>query len=194
MLLEVSNIQRKQAVDIAPARIISRGSSLSLFVGQPHDILSKHLGKLVNGQFYQFYSFGRFSMHDIIVYLLKQIGPAHIICGTWSISQESMESLVRLKNRNEILSLRFVLDPRVKVTKAKPLQMLTANFPFVFSSWHAKVTVMENENWKISIVSSQNMTKNPKIERGCIFTDAETFEFDKKVLENELRSGRINND
>ena len=46
---------------------------------------------------------------------------------------------------------------------------------------------MENESWNISIVSSQNMTKNPKIERGCIFTDKETFNFDKNVLNDELQ-------
>ncbi|MFZ4413675.1 MAG: hypothetical protein ACOYOV_11365 [Bacteroidales bacterium] len=185
MLLEINSVKTK--VLATPAKVIVRGTALSVFTGKPHDILSKHLGIIEQGKFYQFYSYGRFSMHDVIVFLLKQIGPAHIICGTWSISQNSIESLVRLKNKNEILSMAFVLDPRVKVTKAKPLQMLTANFPFVFSSWHAKVTVMENESWNISIVSSQNMTKNPKIERGCIFTDKETFNFDKNVLNDELQ-------
>jgi len=192
MLLEISNIKARQMA--VPAKVIVRGTAVSVLKGKPNDILSKHLGKIENGKFYQFYSYGRFSMHDIIIYLLKQIGPCNILCGTWSIAQESINQLVRLKNRNEILSLCFVLDPRVKVTKAKPLQMIMANFPFVFSPWHAKVTVMENEIWNVSIVSSQNMTKNPKIERGCIFTDKETFEFDKNVLLNELhRKGTGNN-
>ena len=184
MLLDLNKIKQKELA--APAKVIVRGTAISVFKGKPHEILSKHLGKIENGKFYQFYCYGRFSMHDVIIYLLKQTGPAHILCGTWSIAQDSIDQLVRLKNKNEILSLGFVLDPRVKVTKAKPLQMIKANFPFVFSPWHAKVTVIYNEYWNISIVSSQNLTKNPKIERGCIFTDKETFEFDKKVLENEL--------
>ena len=185
MLLEIS--KHKEEEKAVQAKVIVRGTAIPVFKGKPHEILSKHLGEIENGKFYQFYSFGRFSMLDVMVYLLKQIGPAHILCGTWSISQESIDQLVRLKNRNEILSLAFVLDPRVKVTKAKPLQMLKANFDFVFSPWHAKVTVMQNEHWSITIVSSQNMTQNPKIERGCIFTDKETYEFDKTVLENELQ-------
>ena len=125
-------------------------------------------------------------MTDVMLHILKQIGPAHILCGTWSVSMESIDQLVKLYKRGGILSLSFVLDPRVKVTKAKPLQMIKANFPLVFKPWHAKVTTMQNQDWNISIVSSQNMTQNPKIERGCIFTDRETFEFDKKVLEHEL--------
>lgn len=186
MLLQVNNINIKSKV-ADPAKVKAGRTALSVFKGKPHDILSKHLGEIENGMFYQFYSFGRFSMHDVITYLLKQTGAAHIIAGTWSISQDSIEQLVRMKNKGEILSMQFVLDPRVKVTKAKPLQMLMANFPFVFSAWHAKVTTIENENWNISIVSSQNMTQNPKIERGCIFTDKETFDFDKQVLTDELQ-------
>ena len=189
MLFEINKIPKPE---VLPAmKVIARGTALSLFVGKPHEILSKHLGKIEQEKFYQFYSYGRFSMHDVIVYILKQIGPAHLICGTWSICQDSMEQLVRMKNKNEILSLAFVLDPRVKVTKAKPLQMLQANFDFVFSSWHAKVTTIQNDQWNISIVSSQNMTRNPKIERGCIFTDLETFNFDNNVLRQELHDKRI---
>ncbi|MFZ4413887.1 MAG: hypothetical protein ACOYOV_12455 [Bacteroidales bacterium] len=186
MLLELNNSVKKNEIAV-PAKVIVRSTAIPFFKGNPHEILSKHLGKIENDKFYQFYSYGRFSMLDVMVFLLKQIGPAHILCGTWSISQESIDQIVRLKNRGEILSLAFVLDPRVKVTKAKPLQMLKANFDFVFSPWHAKVTVMQNENWNISIVSSQNMTQNPKIERGCIFTDKDTYEFDKNVLQDELR-------
>lgn len=186
MILELNNKKKQEEIAV-PAKVMVCGTAISVYKGKPHEILSKHLGEIKNGQFYQFYSFGRFSMLDVMVFLLKQIGPAHILCGTWSISQESIDQIVQMKNKGEILSLSFVLDPRVKVTKAKPLQMLKANFPYVFSSWHAKVSVMQNENWNISIVSSQNMTQNPKIERGCIFTDLPTYEFDKNVLENELR-------
>lgn len=192
MLFDLNNI--KQNDSLVPAKVIVSRTAASVFKGKSNEILSKHLGVIEQGKFYQFYSFGRFSMHDIIVYLIKQIGPAHILCGTWSISQNSIEQLVRLKNRGNILSMQFVLDPRVKVTKAKPLQMLIANFPFVLTAWHAKVTTLENDKWNISVVSSQNMTQNPKIERGCIFTDKDTFEFDKQVLLNELHRRRISID
>ena len=183
-MLDIQNINKKE--DTKPVNLLVSDNFDSTYTGKPHDILNKHLGKIENGKFYQFYSSGRFSMTDVMLHILKQIGPAHILCGTWSVSMESIDQLVKLYKRGGILSLSFVLDPRVKVTKAKPLQMIKANFPLVFKPWHAKVTTMQNNDWNISIVSSQNMTQNPKIERGCIFTDNATFEFDKKVLEHEL--------
>ena len=192
MLLEVNKIKSKEATD--SNKFITLDSVASIFVGKPNEILNKHLGKIENGKFYQFYSSGRFCMTEMIFHLLNQTGPVHLLCGTFSVSMESVDSLVKAHLKGAILSLSFVIDPRMKINKAKPLQMIKANFPVVFSPWHAKVTTMENEDWNISIVSSQNMTQNPKIERGCIFTDKETFNFDKNMLLHELQRKGIRND
>ncbi len=181
------NTKTKKTAATESTKIIVCDEVPSVFVGKPNDILNKHLGEIENGKFYQFYSSGRFSMTDVMLHILRQTGPAHVLCGTWSISQESIDQLLKLYIRGGILSMSFVLDPRIKITKAKPLQMLKANFKYVFKPWHAKVTTIENKDWTISIVSSQNMTQNPKIERGCIFTDQATFNFDKNVLLNELQ-------
>ncbi|MBK6285787.1 MAG: hypothetical protein IPF54_26730 [Draconibacterium sp.] len=54
---------------------------------------------------------------------------------------------------------------------------------------HAKSHLVWNDNWRISVVTSQNATDNPKMERGTIFTDIETFNFDKNALENEFLRG-----
>jgi hypothetical protein len=41
----------------------------------------------------------------------------------------------------------------------------------------------------MTILTSQNATDNPKMERGTIFTDASVFDFDLKTLENEFLRG-----
>jgi hypothetical protein len=71
----------------------------------------------------------------------------------------------------------------------KPFQMIAASFNYRCISVHAKVALLWNDNWKISIITSQNATDNPKLERGIIFTDPEIFEFDYKVLVNEFERG-----
>ena len=93
-----------------------------------------------------------------------------------------IEKIIRKYQKGEILSIRFLLDPRVKVCKAKPLQMLSATFSHKILRVHAKVVTIENEVWKISVVSSQNATTNPKLERGVIFISDEIFNFDKSVF------------
>jgi hypothetical protein len=51
------------------------------------------------------------------------------------------------------------------------------------------VALVWNETWNLSIVTSQNATDNPKLERGVIFTDPAVFNFDKTVLEDAFNRG-----
>ena len=55
---------------------------------------------------------------------------------------------------------------------------------------HAKVALLYNEDWKITVVGSQNATHNPKLERGIIHTGRDIFDFDFKMLNDEFDSQR----
>ena len=155
--------------------------------------LRKQIGILEHNVCINFWSYGSFSLHELMFYILQQTGPAHINMCTWSISQDAIEKIIRKYQKGEILSIRFLLDPRVKVCKAKPLQMLSATFSHKILRVHAKVVTIENEVWKISVVSSQNATTNPKLERGVIFISDEIFNFDKTVFEHEFNTARTGN-
>ena len=135
-----------------------------------------------------FWSYGRWSMHDLMIYILKQTGPADVLVTTWSISEAAVREMLLKHKEGLIKSIKFLIDPRIKVRNPKPLQLLAANFPYKFIACHAKVTTIENENWNISIVSSANMTNNPRFERGVIFPFKEIFEFDKQTILNEFDS------
>lgn len=170
------------------AAVYRRGTPVHRCIGRPQDILRKHLTDIVPNEQIQFWSFGRFAQHDLLFYLLQQTGPAHVEVATWSICTEAMERILRLVSNGSILTIRFILDPRVKVRNPQPLQVLIKNFPYVLTPCHAKVTLIHNEKWKISVVTSQNMTRNPRMERGIINTDSEIFEFDKEVFDATFRS------
>jgi hypothetical protein len=43
--------------------------------------------------------------------------------------------------------------------------MLSTVFDYRCSSIHAKVALVWKDNWNISVVTSQNTTDNPKLER-----------------------------
>lgn len=163
-------------------------------ISNPENRLHEEIGNIHHNEFINFWSFGSYSLHELLFHVLKQTGPAHVNLCTWSISQEAIEQITRKYNNGEILSIKFLLDSRVKVCKAKPLQMIAANFRHAITRIHAKVVTIENENWKISIVSSQNATTNPKIERGMIIISDEIHDFDKQIIENEFRQCTIRND
>ena len=123
-------------------------------------------------------------MAECLVYLLKLIGPSDVSIATWSISELAMRQLLILKNKGIVKSCRFLVDPRVKVRNPKPLQILTQNFEYALVKCHAKVTLIQSEQHHVDIVSSANLSRNPRIERGLIFNNPEVFNFDKKWMDD----------
>ena len=168
---------------------LAKGTSLPTFIADVEKALTRSIGQLENGREHHFYSWGNFNLVRLISYLIKQTGPAHVFMTSYSFSQKSIEQLQHKISKGEILSFRIILDNRVRVMSPKPFQMIASSFNYRCISVHAKVALIWNAQWKITIVTSQNATDNPKLERGTIFTDPEIFNFDLKVLKNEFERG-----
>jgi hypothetical protein len=64
------------------------------FVGQPWEILSKHIGKIEPNSIINFWTFGRFNMSDIINYILRQTGTCKINACTWAISIDAVNTIL----------------------------------------------------------------------------------------------------
>lgn len=168
---------------------LKKGQSLPSFIADTEKSLTRSIGQLENGKEHHYYSWGNFNLVRLISYLIKQTGPAHVFMTSYSFSQRSIEQLQNKISKGDILSFRVILDNRVRVMSPKPFQMIASSFDYRCISVHAKVALLWNEAWKISIVTSQNATDNPKLERGTIFTDEQVFNFDLKILENEFKRG-----
>lgn len=149
------------------------------------------LGTIKPGTSKHFYSDGAFNLVQLVTYILKQTGPAHIFLTTYSIAEDSINVLKRKVEHGEILSARFIVDNRVRSMSAKNFDLLAGSFAGCYRcrALHAKVALVYNEDWHITLIGSQNATRNPKLERGIIHTDVNIFNFDKKILEHEFDSG-----
>ncbi|KAF0198389.1 MAG: hypothetical protein FD166_1442 [Bacteroidetes bacterium] len=169
--------------------VLFQPSGEARFLADPDELITRSIGKLENGRNIHFYSWANFNLVKLILYLLKQTGPANLMMTSYSFSQKSIEALNARKQTGLIRSMRVLVDNRVKVMSPKPFQMLAGSFEYRCTSVHAKVALIWNENWKISVITSQNATDNPKLERGIIFTDPDVFEFDYKTLSDEFDRG-----
>ncbi len=161
------------------------------FVDKPDSPLTKAIGELVNGKTIHYYSYGNFNLVRLMLYIIKQTGAVHAFMTSYSFSQKSIEAIQRQIELNNLLSFKVIVDNRVRSLSPKPFQMLMQSFDYRCSSIHAKVALLWNDKWKISIVTSQNATDNPKLERGTIFTDDDVFNFDLNALTNEFNSGNL---
>lgn len=177
-----------ETVHKAGCSMVTRKSE-QIFIADDEKILTRNIGKLEQGKDTHYYSWGNFNLVRLIVYLIRQTVPVHCIMTSYSFSQGSIEQLQNRIERGDILSFRVIIDNRVKTMSPKPFQMLMESFDYRCTSVHAKVALLWNENWRVTIVTSQNATDNPKLERGVIFTDEEIFNFDLKILEDEFNRG-----
>ena len=149
------------------------------------------LGRLCQGKARHYYSSGAFNLIQLVLYILRQTGPAHLFLATYSISDRSITTLRNHVDDGQVLSIRFLIDNRVRSISPKPFDHLLNAFPGQTRcrTLHAKVALIWNDHWHVSVVGSQNATHNPKLERGIIHTSRHIFDFDKMVLEDEFKSG-----
>jgi hypothetical protein len=180
----VGGTGKQQAVSL-----VLGNDDASVFVAEADKSLTKAIGQLQNGVTTHFYSWGNFNLVRLMMYILKQTGPAHAFMTSYSFSQKSIEQLNLKLSQKQLLSFRVIIDNRVKTMSPIPFQMLMNSFDYRCTSIHAKIALIWNEDWKITILTSQNATDNPKMERGTIFTDELVFDFDLKTLENEFLRG-----
>ena len=154
-----------------PVSLTSGNERASVFVAEADKSLTKAIGQLQNGLTTHFYSWGNFNLIRLMMYILKQTGPAHAFMTSYSFSQKSIEQLNLKLSQKQLLSFRVIVDNRVKTMSPIPFQMLMNSFDYRCTSIHAKIALVWNADWKITILTSQNATDNPKMERGTIYTD-----------------------
>lgn len=149
------------------------------------------LGNIIPGRNKHFYSNGAFNLIQLCLYVLQQTGPAHVFISSYSIAEDSLAKLLRCRQRGMITSIRFLIDNRVRTISPKPFDYLATAFEGCYRccALHAKVALIYNDRYKISVVGSQNATHNPKLERGIIHTTEEVFNFDLNVLSDEFDRG-----
>lgn len=142
------------------------------FSGNTKDRLKDKVGRIEADQNVFYTSCGDWSTHDLIAYLLEQTGPASLYFTTWAISEIAIRQLYNLVKIGLLTSITGIFDYRNARYKSGELGLLS-NIATVIvpKKCHAKVAILENQNWGISIVGSANFTRNPRWEAGVINTE-----------------------
>jgi len=182
-------VGQKKAVFVS--RLSLSDQPMGRYVFDQEKALTSSIGHISNGEVLHYYSYGNFNLVRLILFLIKQTGPVHCFMTSYSFSQKSIESLQKRMEKKDLLSFRVIVDNRVKTMSPKPFQMLSQSFDYRCISVHAKIALLWNDSWKIDIVTSQNATDNPKMERGIIYTDPLVFDFDMKALTDAFERGSL---
>jgi hypothetical protein len=162
------------------------GSNL-LTIGKANEKLHQVFGQVADGQSVHYASLGDWSTHDLLFFLLQQTGPAKVYFTTWAISEYAIRQLYQFIEHGLILEIKGIFDYRNGIRKPAELQFLQKiTTDIKAAKCHAKVTVIENDNWGISVVGSANYTRNPRIEAGVLCCDKTVAAFHRDWILKEL--------
>lgn len=183
--------------DIKQETIRQKGKIVLIPGGKPSHILAREAAELISTfqhlqpeQNYHYTTAGAWSLHDMIALASEKIGPAKLYLSTWTITEEPMRVLFGLIQKGLIQELNCLFDYRIEKRKAEAFQFAQVNASKIkLVKIHAKVAVLINEEWAITILGSANLTKNPRIEAGVFSSSLEVAEFHRNWITNEIEHG-----
>lgn len=137
---------------------------------------------------------GDWAIHEVLPSLLSAIGPASVRIATFSISEDSLRPLFFLSDEGKITDLTLLLDTTVKRHKLDLLLFASSITPSIrIDSCHAKLLLVENEQYKFGIVGSANLNQNRRWEAGFYFTAGRHYDYFAQMF-NESYKDALNYD
>ena len=137
-----------------------------------------------------YFSSGHWSLHDLFTALIHKTGPARVYLSTFSLSEIAIRSLYNALREGLILELGCLVDIRVKRHKIGLLNFAGHLVDTItLANCHAKILILENQEWKVAVVASNNFTVNIRYESGSIITMPEIVEFYKQCLLEAIKTG-----
>ena len=142
------------------------------------DKLKRLLSSLHPDRDVHYMSDGDWSLHDLIMQLLKEYRPAELFLTTYAIREFSIRQLIMAMERKELVAINMLLDYRAKVRTPEVYQLASMNLNKIcLMAIHAKITVMRSPKGSVTIVGSTNLTSNPRVEAGVISLNKSVAEF-----------------
>jgi hypothetical protein len=127
---------------------------------------------------FPFASEGTFSMHELLEFLLQKTGPATVRVMSFSITEVAIRTFLNLMEHGSIKKLECIFDLTVKRHRLGLLYFMNNVVSAIsLTKNHAKLILIQNKNWKITVVGSANFNVNDKIEAGVISAQPDFFNF-----------------
>lgn len=136
---------------------------------------------------YHFVTMGKFSAHEVLLYVLSKAGPCEVWLCTWKISETPARMLVKALQVGRITKLHCLLEKRMTIKSPNALQLMQHAATHVkLDSVHAKVAVVVGAGFCAAISTSANMSENKRIEVGYVCTQREVVEFHQGWLNEKI--------
>lgn len=159
-------------------------------IGTRGQKLKEALALLTPDMHLHFPSYAKWSSHEVLAELLKITGPAEMYMTSWSIAEDPVRKLLALIDAGHITNLTCLLHERTPQNQPAAWQLLQRNVSRIRTvKIHAKVIVLINKKWAVSMVATANFNRNKNIERYVICTHRNIAEADARWINEVYERG-----
>jgi hypothetical protein len=151
------------------------------------------LGDLAHGLERYIVAKGQFSLIDLLRAILSQTGPAHLTFSTWTAAGLHVSEVYDLVEAGTILSTRWLIDhtfQRRQPHVAGQLHNLFGAQSIRVTRNHAKLALVRNDAWDVTVLTSMNLNVNRRMEFLLVREDHDLAEFNAQWIDDIFRRRR----
>jgi hypothetical protein len=184
MLLSLDNLQREKEA----YKALSHEDRCSRYINEDVRLeMAVQLGDLRDGESIHYMTEGRWNLHDLLVYCIRQTGPADVYICMYAIKEYQAGLIGTMKKQQSIRQVHALLDYRSGVQHADALQILKVNTDSLgMIRTHAKLIVIRNEKWGVVLTGSANLTANTRCDAGVITCDKTIADYRIEYIKRKI--------
>lgn len=134
-----------------------------------------------------YFSKGNVQLHHVLLDVLSQVGEVDLFISSFTISEEFIRKLHKLKLTGQIKSLKLLIDLRSSKKTLHLSYFLSQVADEVYlANNHSKLMLIKSSDYSISIITSQNQTRGNRYEAGIISTQKSIYDFYFNSINDEL--------
>jgi hypothetical protein len=186
MLFSKQDILPAEVPDAKPLSLARKTKALVRFAESGTNIAAA-IPSIEDGFSYHIPCFVHWSLHDVLERLIELTGPAHVCLTSWAISEGPARKISNLLRDGKIRSLHCLFDHRVTRYCPAAMQLVQGQMGKIkLTGIHAKIVVIENDSWGISVTSTANATNKRRIEKYVITCDRIVAEFERTWILDQI--------
>lgn len=129
------------------------------------------------------FNHGKFSIYDVIEYILSVTGKADLKITSFSVSEEAVRRFLYFMDDDLLSSAQFIFDHSTSRNKMSLMLFISKSFEVRLSNNHTKIILIKNDEFNIVISTSANLNQNTRHENGFVSTDERTYEIFERYFD-----------
>ena len=128
----------------------------------------------------------QFSLLDLVMAVIEQVGPSDLTIATWTPGKAEMESVFQMLKTHKVTRFRLLVDrsfPTRQPQYIEHLHKIAGADSVRQTRTHAKFALIASGDYRITIRTSMNFNRNTRLEQFDLDDDPAIYSFFEAVID-----------